>query len=399
MIKRVVLGVTGGIAAYKAAEITSRLKKVGCEVRCIMTENAQEIITPLTLETLSGQRVTKDLFEENKEWSVSHIGLAQWADLFLIAPATANIIGKVCHGIADDFLSTTIMATTAPVVFAPAMNEQMYLNPIFQGNMANLKALGYYFIEPIHGHLACGDNGVGKMEDPEKIVDYVLSFGRQDLLGVGILVTAGPTREAIDPVRFLTNHSSGKMGYALAEMAQRRGAKVTLVSGPTALPVPQGVSFVPVVSARDMDQAVRDAYFEQDVVIKAAAVADYRPKEASEEKIKKKAGDWQLVLERNPDILAYLGEHKGERVLVGFAAETNDLASNALGKMQRKNLDLIVANDLTESGAGFGVDTNRVMIFSSDGEVEQLPILAKTEVADRILDRVHGCLLKKGRLC
>lgn len=386
----ILVGVTGGIAAYKAAELVSLLGKRGHAVRCVMTEHAQRFITPLTLQTLSGNPVYTDLFSqlENPEWQVTHIGLAHWADCFLIVPATANFIGKIAHGIADDLLSTCVMATNAPVYFAPAMNEQMYENPLVQANISLLKANDYRFVEPVEGHLACGSSGKGRMADVEAIAAVLEQLREQDLRGLRILVTAGPTQEAVDPVRYLTNHSSGKMGYAIARQAVNRGASVVLVSGPCHLAAPTGTSVVPVHSAREMFATVQQYYANVDVVIKAAAVADYRPKTVAEQKIKKSEGDWMLPLERNPDILAWLGAHKKAQILVGFAAETNDVQENALRKLMHKQLDLIAANDLTAQYSGFAHDTNQVTIYGADGSITALPVLSKEAVADRLLDLV-----------
>lgn len=386
----IIVGVTGGIAAYKAAELVRLLVKQGHAVRCIMTTAAQQFITPLTLQTLSGNPVYTDLFAmpENPEWQVAHIGLARWAQCVLVAPATADFIGKVAHGLADDLLSTCVMATQAPVYFAPAMNDQMYVNPIVQHNLALLREAGYGFVNPVEGQLACGTTGTGKMASPEQIAAVTERLREQDLQGLRILVTAGPTQEPIDPVRYLTNHSSGKMGYAIARQAVNRGAAVVLISGPSVQPVPEGVTLVPVQSAREMFAAVQAQYAASDVVIKAAAVADYRPKTAAAQKIKKSDGDWLLELERNPDILAWLGAHKEKQILVGFAAETNDVMQNALGKLQRKHLDLIAANDLTEQHSGFGRDTNQITLYGADGSVTALPVLSKEQAADRLLDSV-----------
>ncbi len=386
----IILGVTGGIAAYKSAELVRLLVKQGHEVRCIMTEHAQRFITPLTLQTLSGNPVYCDMFalQENPQWQVEHIGLARWADCFLIAPATANFIGKVAQGLADDLLSTCVLATAAPVYFAPAMNDQMYANALVQRNMAMLKEAGYHMIEPEEGQLACGTSGKGRMAEPVQIAAVTGRLRQQDLQGLRIVVTAGPTCEVIDPVRYITNHSSGKMGYALARQAVNRGAEVVLISGPSAQMVPSGVAFVPVVSAQDMFAAVQQQFSAADVVIKSAAVADYRPKHAAAQKIKKSDGDMVLELERNPDILAWLGAHKEKQILVGFAAETNDIQQNAMRKLKQKQVDFIAANDLTEQHSGFGKDTNRIVLYSADGSVTPLPVLSKEQVADKILDQV-----------
>lgn len=386
----VIVGVTGGIAAYKAAELVSLLGKQGHAVRCIMTDAAQQFITPLTLQTLSGNPVYTSMFQlqDNPEWQVEHIGLARWADCMLIVPATADFIGKVAHGLADDLLSTCVMAATAPVFFAPAMNDQMYANPLVQRNIAILREAGYGFIDPVEGNLACGTSGKGKMASPQQIAAVLESLREQDLHGLRIVVTAGPTREAVDPVRYITNYSSGKMGYAIARQAANRGADVVLVSGPSSQAVPAGVTVVPVQSARDMFAAVQEQYGSADVVIKAAAVADYRPKTVEAQKIKKSDGDMVLELERNPDILAWLGEHKQNQILMGFAAETNDVQQNALGKLQRKHLDFIAANDVTQQHSGFGTDTNQITVYGADGSVTALPLLSKEDAADRLLDLV-----------
>lgn len=394
--KVIALGITGGIAAYKGAEIASRLKKLGADVHCVMTQSATEFITPLTLRTLTSNPVTVSMFQEPKIWNVEHIGLADAIDAYLVAPATANIIGKVANGIADDFLSTTIMATKSPVIFAPAMNVNMLENSIYQENVEKLKKHGYMFIEPAKGMLACGYTGKGKLEEPEKIVNQLIGILQveKDLMGKKVLVTAGPTMEKIDPVRYITNHSSGKMGYSIAEEAARRGAEVTLVSGKTNLTAPAGVKVINIESALEMYEKVVENYEDSDIVIKSAAVADYRPKKAADQKIKKKDGDMQILLERNPDILAYLGENKGNKILVGFAAETNDIKENAYKKVNKKNLDFIVANDILEAGAGFKGDTNKVNLYFSDGHEVNLPLMSKREVAQKIIDEILQ-LIKK----
>ena len=390
------LGITGGIAAYKGAEIASRLKKLGAEVHCVMTQSATEFITPLTLRTLTANPVTVSMFQEPKIWNVEHICLADAIDAYLIAPATANIIGKVANGIADDFLSTTIMATKAPVIFAPAMNVNMLENPVYKENVEKLRKLGYLFIEPAEGLLACGYAGKGKLEDPEKIVEQLVAMisVKRDLEGKKVLVTAGPTIERIDPVRYITNRSSGKMGYQIAEEAARRGAEVVLVSGKTNLSEPYGVKRINVESAREMFEKVKEHFASADIVVKSAAVADYRPRKAADLKIKKTEGDMQILLERNPDILKYLGENKGNRILVGFAAETNDLKENAYKKVRNKNLDFIVANDILEEGSGFQGDTNKVNLYFSDEHEISLPLMSKKEVAIKIIDEIVS-LLKK----
>lgn len=389
--KNVVLGVCGGIAAYKACDIVSRLKKLGANVDVIMTESASEFVTPLTFQTLSQNPVVQDMFEEVSAWDVRHISLAKKADVFLIAPATANIIGKMANGIADDMLSTTVMATKAKVLIAPAMNSAMYENPVLQRNIETLKELGCIFIEPESGMLACGDIGKGKLAQPEDIVEIV----QQQLLHTGelsgrtVLVTAGPTREAIDPVRYITNHSTGKMGYAIAKAAIRKGANVILVSGKTNLKPPLGLEkFVSVESTIDMYNAVVENIDGCDIIIKSAAVADYRPKTRSDKKIKKTEGDLVLELERNPDILLEIGKKKGNRILVGFAAETDDIMENAAKKIEKKNLDFIVANDITAKGAGFGVDTNIAKLLYRDGKVIELEKMSKDELSEIILQKV-----------
>lgn len=387
---KILVGVTGGIAAYKAAELVSLLGKQGHEVRCILTEHGQQFITPLTLQTLSGNTVYTNQFalQENPEWQVEHIGLAHWADCVLIVPATANFIGKVANGLADDLLSTCVMATTAPVVFAPAMNDAMYANPLVQRNIALLQEYGYRFVNPVVGHLACGTEGKGKMASPQQIAEVLDTLREQDMEGMKVVVTAGPTMEALDPVRFLTNHSSGKMGYAIARQAANRGAEVVLISGPSTQQVPSGVKLVKIQSAMDMFAAVQEHAMDADAVIKAAAVADYRPKHRSDRKIKKGDGELVVELERNPDILAWLGEHKTKQILVGFAAETNDVQENALSKLQRKHLDLIAANDVTAQNSGFAHDTNQITIYGADGSVVALPVMKKEEAADCLLNQV-----------
>ena len=396
--KTVVIGVSGGIAVYKACDIVSRLKKLNANVHVIMTNNATEFVTPLTFQSLSQNYVVNDMFEEPKTWDVEHISLAKKADVFLIAPATANVIGKVAKGIADDMLTTTVMATTGKVLIAPAMNTNMYRNPILQRNISILKELGYNFVDPDSGRLACGDIGEGKLASPEKIVDAVVDLfneDKKDLLGKKIMITAGPTVESIDPVRYLTNRSTGKMGYAIAKVAANRGADVTLVSGPTNIEPPSNIKkLIKVQSAKDMYDAIIDNFDENQVIIKSAAVADYKPKNYSDKKIKKSNDDLIIELDRNKDIAYELGKIKKNKILVGFAAETNDLIENAKGKISKKNLDFIVANDLTESGAGFGTDTNIVKIIDKDGNIAKYPQMKKDEVADVILDKVKSLLEK-----
>lgn len=391
--KNVVFGVTGGIAVYKAADIVSRLKKLCINVHVIMTKSAQEFVQPLTFQSLSQNYVVTDMFAEPKTWDVEHISLAQKADLFLIAPATANVIGKIANGIADDMLTTTVMATKAPVLIAPAMNTNMYENPIVQENIQRLEALGYIFIEPASGRLACGDYGKGKLADPETIVEEVLKMlnSSKDLAGLKFVVTAGPTRESIDPVRYITNHSSGKMGYAIAERAAKRGAEVVLISGPTHLPTPPGVQRIDVISTNDMYEAAMNHLEWADVFIKSAAVADYRPKSVAANKIKKGEGDLTIEFTRNPDILKELGKRKRDgQILVGFAAETQELITNAKNKVETKNLDFIVANDLTKEGAGFQSDTNIVTIIDKYGNMEHYDLMPKKELADTILNKIKS---------
>lgn len=396
--KTVVIGVSGGIAVYKACDIVSRLKKLNANVHVIMTKSATEFVTPLTFQSLSQNYVVSDMFEEPKTWDVEHISLAKKADVFLIAPATANVIGKIANGICDDMLSTTVMATTGKVLIAPAMNTNMYKNPILQRNINTLKELGYNFVNPESGRLACGDVGEGKLASPETIVDAVvnlLSEQKKDLLGKKIMISAGPTVESIDPVRYLTNRSTGKMGYAIAKVAADRGADVTLVSGPTNIAPPSNIKkLIKTQSAEDMYNAIIDNFDENQVIIKSAAVADYKPKNYSDKKIKKSDDDLAIELDRNKDIAYELGKMKKDKILVAFAAETNDLIENAKGKIKKKNLDFIVANDLTEKGAGFGTDTNIVNIIDKDGNIAKYPQMKKDEVADVILDKVKSLLEK-----
>ena len=395
--KEIVLGVCGGIAAYKAAELLRLYVKAGAKVSVIMTAAAQEFVTPLTFQTLSGRPVHSDLFNLLQEQDIGHISLADRADLLVIAPATANLIGKVAAGIADDLLTTTVMATKAPVLLVPAMNSNMWQNPVCQRNVAQLQQDGCHIMEPATGMLACGWEGQGKMPEPQAICDETRRLlSPQDLAGQTVLVTAGPTREELDPMRYLSNHSSGKMGYAIARAAAERGAKVHLVSGPTALQAPPGVELQPVVSAREMHSAVMALAPACSVVVKAAAVADFRPACRQEQKIKKGGeGTLALKLERNPDILAELGRLPGERLLVGFAAETERLLENAQRKLREKNLDMIVANDLTKEGAGFAVDTNVVRLIYRDGRAEDLPCMSKDQLAGALLDRIVHLLADK----
>jgi phosphopantothenoylcysteine decarboxylase/phosphopantothenate--cysteine ligase len=392
--KCIILGVTGGIAAYKAAELLRLLVKAGAEVHVVMTRSAQEFVTPLTFQTLSGNPVHTELFNLLQEQEIGHISLADRADLVLVAPATANIIGKVATGIADDLLTTTIMATRAKVLFAPAMNSNMWENPVYRGNHVKLEDLGYHFIEPAYGDLACGWQGQGKLPDPAEIFKSAqVLLGGNDLAGKTLLVTAGPTREEIDPVRFLSNYSSGKMGYAIACAARNRGARVILVSGPVNLSEPKGVETIQVVSALEMYQVVMEKAERADLIIKAAAVADFRPLVRGDQKVKKGDSETMMVeLQRNPDILAELGRQKGSRVLIGFAAETQELLKHAREKLENKNLDMIVANDVMQEGAGFDGDTNIVRFLTADGKVEELPQMTKQEVAEVLLDRAVGLL-------
>jgi phosphopantothenoylcysteine decarboxylase/phosphopantothenate--cysteine ligase len=388
--KTIILGVTGGIAAYKGVELLRLLVKAGARVHVIMTRGATEFVTPLTFQTLSGNPVHTELFNLITEQEIGHISLADRADLFIIAPATANLIGKVAGGIADDLLTTTVMATRAPVLLAPAMNVNMYENPLYRENEEKLRRHGYLFADPVSGFLACGWEGKGKMLEPALILEAaVAALSPRDLEGKTVLVTAGPTQEEVDPVRYLSNHSSGKMGYALARAAWRRGARVILVSGPTALDPPCGAEFIPVTSAAEMRDAVLSRADRCDVIVKAAAVADYRPRERAGDKLKKRGEEMVIELVKNPDILKELGGSKRPgQLLVGFAAETSDLESHAAVKLAEKNLDMIVANDVSLPGAGFGVDTNIVRLLYRDGRREELPLLAKDEVADTIWDRI-----------
>lgn len=388
--KTVVLGVSGGIAAYKIASLASMLKKQHANVEVIMTENATNFITPVTFETLTGTKCLVDTFDRNFEFHVEHIALAKKADIFMIAPATANVIAKVAHGIADDMLTTTFLACKKPKLIVPAMNTNMYENPITQDNLKICRGYGMKVIEPACGYLACGDTGAGKMPEPAELLEYIVQeiAYEKDLAGKKVLVTAGPTREAIDPVRYITNHSTGKMGYAIARAAARRGAEVTLVSGPVSLAAPLGVKLVPVVSARDMFEAVTSASAEQDVIIKAAAVADYRPPHVGTEKTKKKDGGLNIPLERTDDILAWLGAHRRDgQILCGFSMETQNMLENSRAKLEKKNIDMIVANNLKIAGAGFGTDTNVVTVISRD-KTEELEMMGKDEVAHQLLDRI-----------
>jgi phosphopantothenoylcysteine decarboxylase / phosphopantothenate---cysteine ligase len=401
--KRILLCVSGGIAVYKAAALTSKLVQAGAEVKVMMTASACEFVTPLTFQALSRNPVYTDTFDEKDPSVIAHIDLADWPDLILVAPATANMIGKIANGLADDMISTTLLAATAPVWIAPAMNVHMYDHPAVKKNMSTLSSFGYSFVEPGEGYLACGYVGKGRLEEPETIVSLIGSYFSQAshtqkiLEGVNVLVTAGPTVERIDPVRFFTNRSTGKMGYALAEQAAKLGASVTLVTGPTNLEYPKGVQVVQIESAQQMLEAVMQRYHEADVVIKSAAVADYRPKHVFDQKMKKQPGEVVLELERTTDILRTLGERKEHQLLVGFAAETEQVDEYAQKKLASKNLDMIVANNVTTEGAGFGTDTNIVTLYKRSGESKELPILSKHDVATEVLKEVKEMLegLKK----
>lgn len=388
--KKIVLGVTGGIAVYKAVDLVSRLRKAGCEVRVVMTEHAQQFVTPLTFKEISGNAVATSMWNANQEFNVEHIALANWADAFLVAPATANILAKMACGIADDLLSTTLLAAQAPIVVCPAMNTGMYQNPATQENIAKLQERGVTVMPPAVGHLACGTSGPGRLPEPQQIVEFMSAFfaGREgDLRGLRVLVTAAGTREPIDPVRYVGNRSSGKMGYAVAQMAAERGADVLLISGPSALAAPPNVRVVNVETTNEMLEACLAAYGDVDIVIKAAAVADYRPRDVADQKIKKKTDDaLTVVMDKNPDILKTLGAKKDQQVLVGFAAETQNLLANAREKVVKKNLDMIVANDVTAAGAGFNSDTNIVKFLFANGDVRELEQMPKVDVANRILD-------------
>ena len=388
--KTVVLGVSGSIAAYKIAYLASSLKKLRANVQVIMTRNATEFITPVTFESLTDSKCLVDTFDRNFQYSVEHVALAKRADIFMLAPATANVIAKVAHGLADDMLTTTFLACKCPKYIAPAMNTQMYTNPITQDNLKRCASFGMKIIDPAVGYLACGDTGAGKMPEPEVLLDYIIhEIGyAKDLTGKKVLVTAGPTREALDPVRYLTNHSTGKMGYAIAKAASCRGAEVTLVTGPTELPRPRFVKVIETESARDMFKAVTSVSLIQDAIIKAAAVADYRPAVFFSEKIKKREGDLSLALERTDDIIGYLGQHKPKgQFLCGFSMETENLIENSRAKLLKKNLDMVAANSLKVEGAGFGTDTNVITLITRDGEVE-LGKMSKEQAADKILTKI-----------
>lgn len=395
--KHVVLGITGSIAAYKTAGLASMLVKKGCHVQVLMTENATNFINPITFETLTGNKCLVDTFDRNFEFSVEHVALAKQADVVMIAPASANIIAKLAHGLADDMLTTTVLACRCKKIIAPAMNTNMYENPVVQDNIKICEKYGMEVIKPAVGYLACGDTGAGKMLEPAELFDYIeKEIGAQkDLEGRKILVTAGPTREAIDPVRYITNHSTGKMGYAVAKAAALRGADVTLITGKTDTPKPRFVKLIEIESARDMFEAVTKAAAEQDIIIKAAAVADYRPKSAGTEKTKKTDGDMAIELERTDDILKWLGAHRKEgQFLCGFSMETQNMLENSRVKLDKKNIDMIVANNLKVEGAGFGTDTNVVTIITRERDLE-LEKMTKEEVADRLLDEIQAITAEK----
>ena len=388
--KKIVLGVTGGIAVYKAVDLVSRLRKQGCQVRVVMTEHAQQFVTPLTFKEISGNQVAVSMWSSNQEFNVEHIALANWADAFVVAPATANIIAKMAYGLADDLLSTTLLAAQAPIVVCPAMNTGMYENAATQENIAKLQGRGVTVMPPAVGKLACGTSGAGRLPEPQEIVEFLSAFFAKregDLCGLKVLVTAAGTREPIDPVRFVGNRSSGKMGYAVAQMAAERGAEGLLVSGPSALAIPANVKAIKVETTNEMLEACLESYEAADIVIKAAAVADYRPRDVADQKIKKKTDDaLTVVMDKNPDILKTLGAQKTHQVLVGFAAETQNLLENARDKVVKKNLDMIVANDVTAAGAGFNADTNIVKFLFANGEVRSLEQMPKVDVANCILD-------------
>ena len=388
--KTVLLGISGSIAAYKIAYLASALKKLHADVHVLMTRNATNFINPITFETLTGNKCLVDTFDRNFQFSVEHVSIAKKADVVMIAPASANVIGKLAHGIADDMLTTTIMACKCKKFISPAMNTNMFENPVVQDNLKLLEHYGYEVINPAVGYLACGDTGAGKMPEPEMLLSYIMrecAF-KKDMAGMKVLVTAGPTQEAIDPVRYITNHSSGKMGYAIAKMAMLRGADVTLVSGRTALTPPSFVKFVPIVTAKEMYEAVTRVSGEQDIIIKAAAVADYRPASVSDEKIKKKDDDMYISLERTDDILKYLGEHKpAGQFLCGFSMETQNMIGNSRVKLTKKNLDMVAANNVKMAGAGFQGDTNVLTLITQDEEVS-LPLMSKEDAAGKILDKI-----------
>lgn len=395
--KTILLGVTGGIAAYKSASLTSLLVKSGAEVHVLMTENAKNFINPITFETLTGHKCVTDTFDRNFEFNVEHVALAKKADVVMVAPATANVIAKLAHGLADDMLTTTVLACKCPKIIVPAMNTAMYENPITQDNLATLRRYGMDIVTPASGYLACGDTGTGKMPEPSDLYEHILRHCAcpKDMEGLKVLVTAGPTQEAIDPVRYITNHSSGKMGYSIAKACMLRGANVTLVTGKTTLEPPKFVHVVPIITAKDMFDAVTSRSKDMDIIIKAAAVADYRPSQVSNEKVKKADAELSIPLERTDDILKYLGEHKlPNQFLCGFSMETENMLENSRKKLAKKNLDMIVANNLKIKGAGFETDTNIVTLITKNSETE-LPIMGKDDVAFRLLDAILELRLKK----
>ena len=395
--KTVLLGVTGSIAAYKIAYLASALKKLHAQVHVLMTENATNFINPITFESLTGNKCLVDTFDRNFQFQVEHVSIAKQADVVMIAPASANVIGKLAHGIADDMLTTTIMACKCKKIISPAMNTNMYENPIVQDNLAILQHYGYEVIEPASGYLACGDTGAGKMPEPEMLLEYILReiAKEKDLTGRKVLVTAGPTQEAIDPVRYITNHSSGKMGYALAKAAMLRGAQVTLVSGPCAIEPPPFVKLVPVVTAKEMFDAVTSVSFEQDIIIKAAAVADYRPANVFDDKVKKQEGQMSIELEKTDDILQYLGDNRVPgQFLCGFSMETQNMLGNSRAKLGKKHLDMVAANNLKVAGAGFQGDTNVLTLITQDEDVS-LQLMSKEEAANIILDKILSIMKER----
>ena len=395
--KTILLAVTGSIAAYKIAYLASALKKLHAQVHVLMTENATNFINPITFETLTGNKCLVDTFDRNFQFQVEHVSIAKQADAAMIAPASANVIGKLAHGIADDMLTTTIMACRCKKIISPAMNTNMYENPIVQDNLAILEHYGYEVIQPASGYLACGDTGAGKMPEPEVLLEYILreTAREKDLKGKKVLVTAGPTQEAIDPVRYITNHSSGKMGYALARQAMLRGAQVTLVSGPCSIAPPPFVTVIPVITAREMFEAVTSVSADHDIIIKAAAVADYRPARTAEEKLKKRDGEMSIELEKTDDILLYLGEHRRPgQFLCGFSMETQNMIGNSRAKLEKKHLDMVAANNLKVAGAGFQGDTNVLTLITEDEDVS-LELMSKEDAADKILDKILSMIQER----
>lgn len=395
--KKIVLGVAGGIAAYKIIELASRLKKEGAEVITIMTQSATQFVTPLTFREITGEPVITNMWDEPKKWNVEHIAIAQWADLFVIAPATANIIGKMAHGIADDMLTTVLLATRSPILVVPAMNDQMYLHALVQENLKKLSQIGYEILDPAIGHMACGTTGPGRLPEPvdiQQAIGNLLFSAKKDLSGKRILITAGGTREPIDPVRYIGNRSSGKMGVAIAQAAQKRGAEVHLVAGVTSIPLPQNIRVSSVETTLEMQKAVLEDFDSSDIVIKAAAVADYRVESPKDSKIKKHDGPPEIRLIENPDILKELGKRKKDQFIVGFAAETNNLIANAQKKLISKNIDMIVANDVSKKESSFNSDTNQIQILTKEGTAITLPTLTKAEVANQILDEIVNCQKK-----